>query len=294
MSLYGEILLESNLLLEKTNEVTEDKIRDAIENGKIVSIMYNDKEPGSGKSWRYIYPVVYGELKDRKTNQGNGHMAVRAYQDGGSTKRGEKKAWKLFRLDRIVAWYNQENTDEDKTHTFNAILLQDFNQTGDKHFFNIKYHSPLINVQYDIDDKPIKKSDIQQGETKPETTKQTQAPNIKYVVNPEWKNQYDKNAEISVDNKGNVGYLSTKGEEGNTVDAPDTKPITKAEVNGTPIEPPTAEPNAANVEADNKPITKDEVNAEGEQEQPQENELTTSFNDMMNRWKENAVNKTQS
>lgn len=292
MSLYSEILLESRLLLEKSNEVTEDKIKDAIEHGKIVSIMYNDKEPGSGKSWRYIYPVVYGELKNRKTNQGNGHMAVRAYQDGGSTKRGEKKAWKLFRLDRIVAWYNQENTDEDKTHTFNAMLLQDFNQTGDKHFFNIKYHSPLIDVQYDIDDKPVKKTDIKQDETEPETTGQPQVPSIKYVVNPEWKNQYNKNAEISVDNHGNVGYLSKKDEKVDTINAPDTKPITKTEVGG-PEESPT-EQNGEKTEADNKPITKAEVDSEGREETPQENELTASFNDMMNRWKENAENKTQS
>ena len=292
MSLYSEILLESRLLLEKSNEVTEDKIKDAIEHGKIVSIMYNDKEPGSGKSWRYIYPVVYGELKNRKTNQGNGHMAVRAYQDGGSTKRGEKKAWKLFRLDRIVAWYNQENTDEDKTHTFNAMLLQDFNQTGDKHFFNIKYHSPLIDVQYDIDDKPVKKTDIKQGETEPETTGQPQTPSIKYVVNPEWKNQYNKNAEISVDNQGNVGYLSKKDEKVDTINAPDTKPITKTEVGGSEESP--AEQNGEKTETDNKPITKAEVDSEGEEETPQENELTTSFNDMMNRWKENAENKTQS
>ena len=80
MGLLGEILKECNLLLEKKNEVSDDKIKDAIENCKIVSIMYNDGTPEGGKSWRYIYPVVYGELK-------NGNAAVRAYQEGGSTSR---------------------------------------------------------------------------------------------------------------------------------------------------------------------------------------------------------------
>jgi hypothetical protein len=78
MTLFEQILAESSLLLEKANEVTVDKIKDAIENCKIVSIMYNDRKGGTGKSWRYIYPVVYGELKDRKTGAGTGNMAVRA------------------------------------------------------------------------------------------------------------------------------------------------------------------------------------------------------------------------
>ena len=86
MTLFEQILAESNLLLEKQNDVTIEKIKDAIENQKKVSIMYNDTQPepgpkGMGRSWRYILPVVYGELK-------NGKPAVRAYETVGSTKRG--------------------------------------------------------------------------------------------------------------------------------------------------------------------------------------------------------------
>ena len=87
MTLFEQILSESNLLLEKQNEVTIEKIKDAIENERVVSIMYNDKQGGKGKSWRYILPVVYGELKS------NGKAAIRAYETKGSTKRGLRQSY---------------------------------------------------------------------------------------------------------------------------------------------------------------------------------------------------------
>ena len=288
MSLYSEILKESNLLLEKQNEVTEDKIRDAIENHKLVSIMYNDGEPGKGKSWRYICPVVYGELKNRKTGTGNGHMAVRAYQTVGSTKSDKKYAWKLFRLDRIVAWYNQENTEGDETHTFDPSALQYFNNSGDKHFSRIVYHAPEINVEYTIDSKPISKDDImniygKEGEQQPE---------IKYTLNPDWKNQYNQeySKTISLDNNGNISYPSEKeAPTASKIEAPETKPVTGGEVQtGQQQETGVEDATAKKMVADEKPVTKDEINGN----QP-ENDITPAYNDMMNRWKnaENAENK---
>ena len=290
MSLFTEILQESNLLLEKANEVTEDKIRDAIENGKMVSIMYNDGEPGKGKSWRYICPVVYGELKNRKTGAGNGHMAVRAYQTVGSTKSDKKNAWKLFRLDRIVAWYNQENTDEDQSHTFDPKLLQYFNGKGDKHFARIVYHSPDIDVEYSIDSKPISKDDImsiygKEGEQQPE---------IKYTMSPEWKNQYNQeySKTISLDNNGKIAYSSEReAPEASKLEAPDTEPVTGDEVqSGQQQDTGVEDDSAKKMVADEKPVSKDEVN--GTEEQPK-NDITPAFQDMMTRWKnaENAENK---
>ena len=284
MSLYTEILKESNLLLEKQNEVTEDKIRDAIENHMLVSIMYT----GKGKSWRYICPVVYGELKNRKTGTGNGHMAVRAYQTVGSTKSDKKYAWKLFRLDRIVAWYNQENTEGDETHTFDPSALQYFNNSGDKHFSRIVYHAPEINVEYTIDSKPISKDDImniygKEGEQQPE---------IKYTLNPDWKNQYNQeySKTISLDNNGNISYPSEKeAPTASKIEAPETKPVTGGEVQtGQQQETGVEDATAKKMVADEKPVTKDEINGN----QP-ENDITPAYNDMMNRWKnaENAENK---
>ena len=287
MSLFTEILKESSLLLEKQNEVTEDKIRDAIENGKIVSIMYNDGEPGKGKSWRYIYPVVYGELKNRKTGAGNGHMAIRAYQTVGSTKRDKKNAWKLFRLDRIVAWYNQENTETDQSHTFDPKLLQYFSEKGDKHFARIVYHSPAINVEYSIDSKPISKDDIMSI-----YGKEGEQPEIKYTMNPDWKNQYNQeySKTISLDNNGNISYPSEKGApEASKIEAPDTKPISGDEVQtGQPQDTSVQDDAAKKMVADEKPVSKDEVNGK----EP-ENDITPAYQDMMNRWKnaENAENK---
>ena len=180
MNLYEQILSESNLLLEKQNVVSIEKVKDAIENGKIVSMMYNDKQGGGGKSWRYIYPVVYGELKDRKNGGGTGKMAIRAFQPQGSTKRG-KPAWKLFLYDRIVAWYNQENTENDLTHTFSRKDLdQLFNENGDKYFHNIISHSPFMNVEYVIDSEPVKKSDIK-SEPDKQTTNTPDTASVRYT-----------------------------------------------------------------------------------------------------------------
>ncbi len=279
MNLFEEILAESNLLLEKSNEVTEDKIKDAIENGKIVSIMYNDGKKDAAKSWRYIYPVVYGELKNRKEGGGNGHMAVRAYQTVGSTKRG-KNAWKLFRVDRIVAWYNQENTPEDQTHTFTrSDLDQLFNENGDKYFHTIVYHAPFIDVEYLIDSEPIKKDDIKPNDIG--TTGAEEKSTVKYTPNPEWKNQYNQEfgKGITLDNKGEVSYNSEKTTT-DKLTAPETKPVTNTDVQGAEANAETQD--TSKLVADEKPITKSEL--EGE---PEENALTKNYNSLMNRWKNN-------
>ena len=276
MSLFQEILYEVHLLLEKQNEVSEDKIKAAIEGGKVVSMMYNDKQGGGGKSWRYIYPVVYGELKDRKTGGGSGNMAIRAFQPSGSSKRG-RPAWKLFRLDRIVAWYNQENTENDLTHTFSkADLGALFNESGDKYFHTIMYHSPFMNVEYLIDSEPVKKSDIKTGD---ETETEKETPTIRYTYNPDWRNQYNKENEtgISLDNDGDVSYNSEKSEVSKMV-APETKPITKDDVQTPGTTPETRQEDNEKLVADEKPITKDEI------ESTPENDLTSAYNDLMNRW----------
>jgi len=264
MNLFEQILSEASLLLEKQNEVTVEKIRDAIENGKIVSMMYNDKQGGGGKSWRYIYPVVYGELKDRKTGGGTGNMAVRAYQPQGSTKRG-KPAWKLFRLDRIVAWYNQENTDTDKTHTFSKEALgQLFNTEGDKYFHTISFHSPFMKVEYLIDSEPIKKDDIKQEPNV--TDNEPEKASVRYIGNG-----------ISLDNDGNVSYNSEKANT-NKLTAPETEPVTDMEVNQGETQNTQKQDNEK-LTADEKPVTKDEL-------EPQ-NDLSDAYNDLMNRWKKN-------
>lgn len=273
MNLFEQILSESGLLLEKQNEVSVEKIRDAIENGKIVSMMYNDQKGGGGKSWRYILPVVYGELKNRQDGGGNGHMAIRAYQPSGSSKRG-RPAWKLFRLDRIVAWYNQENTENDKTHTFTKADLDAlFNEKGDKYFHTIMYHAPFMNVEYMIDSEPIKKDDIkepqgaEQGEEKA---------TVRYTVNNDWKNQYNKEQGngVSLDNNGEVSYNSEKDK----LTAPETKPVTNTDIEpaGQTEETPT---DTNKMVADEKPITKDDV-----QNQEPQNDLTPAYDDMMKRW----------
>ena len=62
-------------------------------------IKYDDQledNGGNTKGTRVIMPMALGTPK-------KGYPVVRAYQEGGSSRRGVPK-WKFFRLDRITSW----------------------------------------------------------------------------------------------------------------------------------------------------------------------------------------------
>lgn len=273
---------------EKKNFVSKRKIIDAIKNHKIVSIVYNENKNNQnpsdpsliGKSWRYICPVVYGELANRKNGTPTGKMAIRAYQTGGSvsklprkgTNKAIKPAWKLFRVDRILAWYNQE----DEGHTFDPNSIPLYNPNGDIHFSRIVCQSPEAKQK-----------------TKPETgpTKTTDLAN-KNIVNTD-KQNIQKNQTSSpkvLDKSQETPYISDKEKVSDVkkMIAPSTAPIPKQKVSEP--QQPAVDTTIQNVEPDieaqgTSPETKDNVN------NVQDNPLTNKFKEMEKRW--NDLNKDE-
>lgn len=274
---------KKKLLAEATNVVSADKIIDAIKNNKVVSIVYNENknrpipnDPAKiGKSWRYICPVSYGELASRKNGTPTGNYAIRAYQTKGSvsrifkrgTNKGIKPAWKLFRVDRILAWYNQD-------HEFNPEDFPDLvTSRDDIHFARIIAKNKLINPSNtDTTDGtgPIKVGDlkntnIEAPKTTPSEPKNVSTNNIKTV---------DKSPEVD--------YNSVDNAETNKIAGQTTAPVFKTNVsqnNGSEVQ---TQNDADKIEATtSEPVTKDQVN-----NNIQDNPLTNKFKEMNQRWED--------
>lgn len=241
----------------------EEKIQFAIENCRRIRITYDDKKGGKGKNIRYILPLVYGITK-------NGKKAIRAFQTYGSTKRGVPK-YKLFLLNNI----GQIEIGKIKYYGYEQELLNTgFNSSGDKGFSDIYSITPLArnfnganlaNQNQPIDSNPIKKSDIDKGEKEPKETKPT-AKQPTQTINTQTK---------TVDNLSKKSYFNDK------VEAPDTEPVSKSEIEyGEKVQQPT-QMNQSPVEYsdETEPVEKNDV-------EPQintDNVLSKSYKDMMNR-----------
>lgn len=240
----------------------EEKIQFAIENCRRIRITYDDKKGGKGKNTRYLLPLVYGITK-------NGKSAIRAFQTYGSTKRGVPK-YKLFLTDNI----GQVDIGRVKYYDYEQELLSTgFNDSGDKGFSDIYSITPLArnfnganlsNQNQPIDSSPIQKSDIDKGE-KPQATP-TQQTQPTQTINVTQKN---------IDNLGQKSYFQNK------VEAPDTEPVSKGEIeNGTDIAQ-TTQTSQSPVEYgdETEPVEKSDI-------EPQintDNVLSKSYKDMMDR-----------
>jgi hypothetical protein len=261
MSLFKEIVNESVLLNEITTNRDND-IKKAINNVLRVRISYDDKKDrviskAKGKKERYILPVAYGITK-------NGKRAIRAYQTAGSTKRGVPK-WKLFLLDNIYSWSNGKKSFKEYG---DALIRLGLNTKGDKHMTTLFAITPIGNENVPvakntnpIDDKPITNVDVKPTSNvvqNPEITKKTDD----FVIT---NTKQDK----SIDNRSNKSYVDNK------IEAPATEPVTKSE-----IQPQNNVPQVAEPKATTEPVTKDDI--EGGTIN-QDNKLTNSFKDMMNR-----------
>lgn len=241
----------------------EEKLQFAIENCRRIRITYDDKKGGKGKNTRYLLPLVYGITK-------YGKKAIRAFQTYGSTKRGVPK-YKLFLTDNI----GQIEIGKIKYYDYEQQLLNTgFNSAGDKGFSDIYSITPLArnfngaslaNQNQPIDSNPVKKSDINKGEEEPKETKPT-AKQPTQTINTQQK---------TVDNLGKKSYFNNK------VEAPDTEPVSKSEIeNGEKAQQPT-QMNQSPVEYgdETEPVEKNDV-------EPQintDNVLSKSYKDMMNR-----------
>ena len=299
MDLFEEILLESSLL---TEGVSVDSITNAINGLHPAWITYDDTKGGGGKARRLIYPVAYGT-----TSAGN--PVVRAFQPQGSSKRGlttppndrEYPKWKYFRVDRIKFWRTVNS------NTYNTDELVGFNEEGDKSMSEVYVIAPIGNA------KKIKHNNIQTNnpsgktstvsfEPKPITKDEVENIDVTPTVQPNKKKFTAKNAIDSI-----IGFIKNSGKKignlfgknlenkpenpninnGDTINAPDTTPVTKQEIGDETVTNQTGNQtnNQQNTPVNDEPVTKQEVdNTTGEEENDlKENVLSKSFNDMMNR-----------
>lgn len=112
----------ANCLLNE--EVAFNAVLDAIQNKYQVRIRYDDGQTdnaGNAKGSRVIKPFAIGTTK-------KGYPVVRAFQEGGGTRRGAPK-WKFFRLDRITSWTPMRNK---KFFEAPPSSFGEYNLTGDK------------------------------------------------------------------------------------------------------------------------------------------------------------------
>jgi len=240
----------------------EEKIQFAIENCRRIRITYDDKKGGKGKNTRYLLPLVYGITK-------NGKSAIRAFQTYGSTKRGVPK-YKLFLTDNI----GQVDLGRVKYYDYEQELLRTgFNDSGDKGFSDIYSITPLArnfnganlsNQNQPIDSKPVQKSDIDKGE-KPQAT----------TIHQTQPTQTINVAQKNIDNLGQKSYFQNK------VEAPDTEPVSKGEVeNGENMPQPTqVSQSPIDIGDETEPVEKSDI-------EPQintDNVLSKSYKDMMDR-----------
>lgn len=262
MSLFKEIVNESVLLNEITTNRDND-IKKAINNVLRVRISYDDKKDrviskAKGKRERYILPVAYGITK-------NGKRAIRAYQTAGSTKRGVPK-WKLFLLDNIYSWSNGKKSFKEYG---DALIRLGLNTKGDKHMTTLFAITPIGNENVPVakDSKPIDAEPITKIDVQP-TTQKAQNPQITQKTNDFVPSGTKRST--SIDNSGDKSYFTNK------VEAPETEPITKTDVQ--PQSDTTQTVNEPQITTE--PVTKSDI--EGSTINP-DNKLTNSFKDMMNR-----------
>ena len=72
--------------------IDSDSVLQCIRNKQKVRICYDDKQEdngGNSKGSRVIQPMAIGTTK-------KGYPVVRAWQEGGGSRRGLKKRWKFF------------------------------------------------------------------------------------------------------------------------------------------------------------------------------------------------------
>ena len=116
--MFTELLQE--ILL--TESVSVNDVDDAIDNHKRVIINYHSKGEDVSTGARVIEVYAYGLTKA-------GNPVIRAFQPYGDTT-SKVPSWKFFRLDRISAW---EDTNQTFSRPASDIYkgLGDFNPNGD-------------------------------------------------------------------------------------------------------------------------------------------------------------------
>lgn len=311
MNLFEEIVLESELL---TESVSVNSVVDAITGMHPAWITYDDEQGGGGKARRLIYPIAYGATRTK--NPEDAKPVIRAFEPSGSSKRGltnppnkrKYPRWKYFRLDRIKFWrtVNSKNYNPEEMDGYDDDII---NTEGDNSMSAVYVIAPIGNA------KKIKRQEFEKPESqetpqttttsfepKPITKDEVEGIEIEPVEQPvsngrrltakgavdsiiSWIKKYGNKIGQGVKNifgkKLENQTQNTNNNTGDTINAPDTQPTTKAEV-GTSVND-NLNSNEQLPAPNDKPVTKQDVDNEGEDKELKENVLTTSFKDMMNR-----------
>ena len=263
MVLFKDIVSEA--LLAEATQGMEDRIKTAINNVLRVRMSYNDRKGGKGKQERYILPVAFGLTK-------KGKKAVRAYQTAGSSKRGltnppnrrEIPKWKLFLLDNIYAWSNGQKSFKEYK---DALINLGLNTHGDKSMTTLFAITPFADddVQVAKTTNPITPEPISKMDVTP--SQKSQQPQ---TADPLKFTSAEKSRAGSVDNVEPNNYIDNK------ITAKNTEPVSKSQITQTAPEQP--ERNTEMEPAKTEPVSKSDINGVESKE-----EITKSFNDMMNR-----------
>ena len=94
--------LKESILAVLLEDVQQNEIVDAVAKRHEAVIRYDDGADGE----RLIKPVAYGLST-------SGNPVVRAYQESGSTKTGNKE-WKEFLVDKLISWETRKDTTFDE------------------------------------------------------------------------------------------------------------------------------------------------------------------------------------
>jgi len=132
-NIFEELILEETEKAKRllSEGVSIDDVKAAIDGKYNVNILYQD-EGQSVPSKRYIQ--VYNLSKTK-----GGNDAIRAYQLGGGSKTTPNEgAWKIFRLDRIKAWYPTKVRWKRPVSNFDASIPK-YNELGDRTMSTVNY-----------------------------------------------------------------------------------------------------------------------------------------------------------
>jgi len=121
-------ILESIIL----EGVAVDKVTDAINNGYVVEITYDDGSGSGGKGPRKILPVLLGTTK-------GGNQAIRAFQAKGGDTKTKAFSWKIFLVNGITSWAPTKMRFHPGTFT-NDPKIADYVGNADKDFVNVTAH----------------------------------------------------------------------------------------------------------------------------------------------------------
>ena len=312
MDLFGEILENSGILLEKSykkkkkkklkpqpkqrkvlkpnassnivmsnDEQFKNDINSAINNLYPVVMNYNSGGENLATGKRIIYPIAYGLSKAN-------NPVVRAFEPKGDTIRGVPK-WKFFRVDRILNW---ENIEDER---FDPRQLNGVNETGDMSMTRVFNIAPIGNgKKIDRTHKFIRltpgalsKKDI--DEPRIEFNNSYSADNAinDIIRNMEQNNQEDGE---TIYNVPEVSY-NQENQPSNKLEAPETKPISKQDIQGrdnsvNPENKINDENEVNKMTANDKPISKNEIEYQAPQKEKEDswiNKARNFYNNMLNR-----------